>query len=299
MLLYLMSLLAATAPAPAIDPAQTVTAEKIAPERVEPLSRAYVKAALPTPTMGQYARWQIPVCIKIIGLEDEVAARVAGRIAGVAAASRIPVAGATCSPNLIVWFSKDARRDVAAILAGKPSSTAGISTGDRERLLNAPMPVRWWHTAQAGSSDGTGMGRESNATTTAQFVNNDGTGTGVGGPQTATTSSYSSSLIDTHLNVGIVYAAAAVDIPLTEGHDLDSVANYVALVTLGAMPLDVAKPEVPSVLGLFTAPPGALETRLSAWDKAYLDALYKIAMNRTATRQRGQLLTAMTRSMKP
>ncbi|MFZ4690009.1 MAG: hypothetical protein ACOYLS_12275, partial [Polymorphobacter sp.] len=186
-----------------------------------------------------------------------------------------------------------------AILARKPLSAKDVSADDRKRLLAAPLPVRWWHTIQAGSSDGTGMTRTASATATAQFIGNDGSGTGVGGPQTDSTASYSSSLIDTHLSVGIVYAAAAVDIPLTTGRSLDAVASYVAMVTLAAIPLNVAAPAVPSVLGLFAAPPTDADMLPTAWDKAYLDALYRMALNRRASAQRGQLVSAMTKALKP
>ncbi|KAB7645498.1 hypothetical protein [Polymorphobacter fuscus] len=296
MILSMLTLLAAAA-APSDD--VTVTADKLPPEAIAPAARAFVDNMLPVPVQGQYARWQAPICPKIIGVEDAVAARVTRRIAAVAQEARIAVAPNGCTPNLIVWFSQDARRDVAAILGKKPLSAEGVSPEDRKRLLEAPMPVRWWHATQAGSSDGSGMTRTASATAGAQFVNADGTGTGVGGPQTDSTNSYSSSLIDTHLSIGIIYAAAAVDIPLTTGHSLDSVANYVAMVTLAPTPLTVTPPAVPSILALFTSPPTETVKPLTAWDSAYLDALAHMAGNRKANRQRGQLVSAVTKAMKP
>lgn len=295
MMFALMALLAA-APLPEDI---TVTGQRLPPEAIAPAARAFVDNMLPVPVQGQYARWQAPICPKIIGVEDTVAERVSRRITTAAKSAAIAVAPPGCTPNLIVWFSPNARRDVAAILSKKPLSAEAISAEDRKRLLEAPMPVRWWHATQAGGSDGSGMNQNANATSNAQYLNSDGSATAVGGPQTSSTSSYSSSLIDTHLSIGIIYAAAAVDIPLTNGYSLDSVADYVAMVTLAATPLTVAAPAVPSILGLFAAPPTDAQLQLSAWDTAYLNALSHMAANRKANRQRGQLVSGMTKTLMP
>ncbi|MFZ4688209.1 MAG: hypothetical protein ACOYLS_03120, partial [Polymorphobacter sp.] len=112
MLRFIVAAAAFCTTAAAAQDTITVTAPKIDPATVAPAARAFVQGALPTPVMGQYARWQAPVCLKIIGLDDAIAARVSRRITSIALASRVPVAGAGCAPNLIVWFSGDARRDV-------------------------------------------------------------------------------------------------------------------------------------------------------------------------------------------
>lgn len=148
-------------------------------------------------------------------------------------------------------------------------------------------------------ANGTGTTRDASATSTAQYLDSGSSGVGAGGPQADSTASYSSSLIDTHLSVGIIYAAAVVDVPLTTGHSLDAVTDYVAMVTLATMPLGVASPAVPSTLSLFTAPPAVPAPALTDWDSAYLVALSGMASNRKANRQRGQLVTAMTKALQP
>lgn len=291
-------LLALLAAAPAANDI-TVTGQRLTPDAVASAARVFVDNMLPVPVQGQYARWQAPICPRIIGVEDKIAERVSRRITTAAKAAAIAIAPVGCTPNLIVWFSPNARRDVAAILSKKPLSAEAVGADDRKRLLEAPMPVRWWHATQAGGSDGSGMNQNASATSNAQYLNSDGTATGVGGPQSSSTSSYSSSLIDTHLSIGIIYAAAAVDIPLTTGYSLDSVADYVAMVTLAPTPLTVAAPAVPSILGLFAAPPTDVQMQLSPWDTAYLNALSRMAANRKANRQRGQLVSGMTKALLP
>jgi hypothetical protein len=68
-----------------------------------------------------------------------------------------------------------------------------------------------------------------------------------------------------------------------------------ALVMLAPMRLPPDAPGVPSVLSLFdgnTRPPG-----LSQWDRAFLKGLYAMQMNRSAQRQRQQLISAMVREL--
>ena len=67
---------------------------------------------------------------------------------------------------------------------------------------------------------------------------------------------------------------------------------------LAPMRLPPDAPGVPSVLSLFDGA-GARPTGLSVWDRAFLKGLYAMQMNRTAQRQRQQLISAMARELAP
>lgn len=297
MSLQLLALLAAaTAATPTPD--IIVTADRLSEAEVRERSQAYVKGVLPVPVLGQYARWQAPVCIKVAGVDDAIAARVVGRIITAASDAGIRTAPAGCAPNIVVLFSADARADVATILRKKPGVARNLD-GVTRRLLGEPgLPVRWWHTTSFGGSDGAAMTRQSQSMASAQYLNNDSSGTAVGGPEAPSTSSYSASLIDTHVSVAITQATAAVDVPLTTGRSLDAIADYVALVTLARVQLGAPAPGVASVLGMFARAPGD-DSGLTAWDRAYLAALPGMTLNRKADRQRGQLVAGMLAGLKP
>jgi hypothetical protein len=111
------------------------------------------------------------------------------------------------------------------------------------------------------------------------------------------TGSYSSSLIDTNLKVGVTGAVVVVDIPLATGKPLDAVADYVALVALAPTKLPPELPGVPTILGLFSSAGGA--AALTGWDKAYLAAVYQMQLNRNASWQRRQLVSAIKASFAP
>jgi hypothetical protein len=111
-----------------------------------------------------------------------------------------------------------------------------------------------------------------------------------------TTSSYNSSLIDTHLAVGATSAVVVVDLPLATGKSLAALSDYLAMVTLAPSRMPPSAPIAGSILALFgngTSPDG-----LTAWDRAFLRALYRIQMNRTALAQRGQLASRIKADMK-
>lgn len=295
MLLTLLAaaLAAPATPEPVASPSITVIAPRLPEAQVRETARAYVRSVLPIPVQGQYARWLTPVCIKVAGLDDAMSARVGGRIAATATAAGVRLAGAGCRPNLLVMFSADARRDVALIVGKKPLGTRGLTRAQRELLLTAPLPVRWWQATAAGGSDGAGLNGQASATATAQFLDSSSSGVGVGGPSGSGTNSYNSSLIDTHLSVGITYAAAAIDVPLTTGRSLDAVADYAAMVTLAPIAIDAPVPAAPSILGLFAG----TGTMMTDWDRAWLAALYRMTPNRRADRQRGELVEAMTKTV--
>ncbi|GGE16651.1 hypothetical protein GCM10011529_23890 [Polymorphobacter glacialis] len=261
-------LLALAAAAP--DDTITVTGTRLTDKQIAVGARNYVGAVLPIPAYGQYSRWADPVCIKVTGLEDAYAARVA------AAADEAHIARARpgCRTNLSIVFSEDAVITTAAILAKKPKQIARLDGTERHRLLTARLPVRFWHVLELRGADG-------RAPAPSQIT--------VAGsaPQT---DSWSASLIDTHIAIWATSAVVIVDVGLSSGKSLDAVADYAALVGLAPMRLPPPTPGVPSFLALFTP---ASADALSSWDKAFLAALYRMQMNRTGSRQEGQLVTAI------
>jgi hypothetical protein len=117
------------------------------------------------------------------------------------------------------------------------------------------------------------------------------------GPDAIGTDSWNSSLVDTNLSIWAKAGVAVVDVNLATGVSLEALADYIALVMLAPMRLPPDAPGVPSVLSLFDG--STRPTGLSAWDRAFLKGLYAMQMNRSAQRQRQQLISAMARELAP
>lgn len=144
---FALATLLAAAPAdqPVEDKAITVTGSRLTDAAIAEGARAYVRNVLPTPSHGQYARWADPVCAKVTGIDDVYATRVEARITDAARAAGVRLGKPGCKPNLSVIFTEDAATTVGVIVRKKPKQISGMARDDRERLLTAPLPVRWWH----------------------------------------------------------------------------------------------------------------------------------------------------------
>ena len=108
-------LLAAADPAPIV-----VTATPLVNAEISRQANAYVRNALPAPIYGQYARWADPVCVKVVGVEDAIAARVTGRVNAIASEAKVPLAKPGCRPNLEIVFTEDAVTTTGVIIAKNP-----------------------------------------------------------------------------------------------------------------------------------------------------------------------------------
>jgi hypothetical protein len=287
--------------APVMDERITVTAPRLTDEQAAEAARTYADQVLPTPVYGQFARWLAPVCIKVSGIDPAYAPRVARRIEAAATAAGVKLATAGCKPNLLVIFTPDARKTVDVITARKPKTLANLTTQERQAVLEAPLPVRWWYTIEPTDRNGVAATPYSGALASAQS----GGGRPLPdllpvNPDTVMTDSWSSSVIDTNLIASVTGAVAVVDVPLATGADLDALSDYVALVTLAPTRLPPRAPGVQSILNLFRTDSGdAPPATLSQWDTAFMAGLYKSVGSRRASWQRGQIVEHLKSASEP
>lgn len=288
MLPFALAAVLAVAP-PSAAPEIKVEAERLTDRQVAAKARDFVRDVLPVPSFGQYARWTQPVCPKVTGIADVYAAIVEARVRAAATTAGVPLAGPGCRTNLSITFSEDAKVTAGVIARRKPKQVVKLDSVQRDRLLNAALPVRWWHVSEPTDGSDVGVTPLATALMSAQSlpINAD----------TVMTNGYNSSLIDTNLRLGVTSAVVVVDIPLATGKPLDAVADYVALVALAPARLPPDQPGVPSIIGLFGSDGGA--RALTEWDKAYLAALYRIQLNRSASLQRGQLVSGIKAAFRP
>ena len=288
-------LLGAAAPEEAI----TVENSRLRSEQVRVQAGAYAKAGLPpNPDYGQFARWKAPPCISVRGIPDPaLAQRVKARISAAATDAGLATDKPGCKPNLTVAFTDDARGLVGLVKARRRSALPPFDPRLFAALDSATAPVRWWHVlGPAGSGGGAAApdaGALASASSNAMPLGN----VLPAGPNAIGTNSWNSSLVDTNLSVWARAGVAVVDVNLATGVSLDALADFVALVMIAPMRMPVGDPGVPSVLALFQ--PGATATGLTSWDRAFIKGLYRIQMNRSAQRQRQQLLSAMTAELVP
>lgn len=292
-LLALPSLLLLAAQAPAPAPGEiTVTADPLREAAVREAAKRHIKAVLPAPKYGQYGRWNMPVCPTVSGIDDRLAARVAAKLRSEAATAGAKVGKPDCQPNIVITFTSDAAAVATRILAKRPDAAALIEAGDREALRKAPLPIRWWSAVRLEDENGHAATSISTAVAFAQ-VDGGAPFEVPTGPDTVYTDSYSGSLVNTHRQVSAAATTVLVDVDLATGYTLDAVSAYVAMAVLAQARLrGEVDPEL-TVLGLFRVPAATAPRDLTAWDRAFLKALYNTPTNRPARRQQGAIASAV------
>lgn len=284
-------LMAQPAPPTANDEAIVVTGVRPEDAPLRDASIAFVRAVLPLPRAGQYARWHVPICPKVNGLDDKLAGMVATRLRRTATEIGAAIAPEPCTPNVVVAFTLDAPAVAKRIVAKEPGQIRTLDQAETALLLQSALPVRWWNATRIESADG----RVATASSTALAgVNNLPVG-----PDTVFVDTYSASLIDTKIRAATTNSTVLVDADLANGYRLDAMAAYIAMAVLSQSRMANSADPKQSILGLFASgqDPAARPTTLTKWDRAFLVALYKAPVSRNGRAQRSAIATEMVKQI--
>lgn len=233
------------------------------------------------------ARWVQPACPRVVGLSRKQAMRVELKLREIARDAGVPLAGKGCKTNVAVAFTDDAGRVVSTIQKRSWSRLAEVPSSQRQDLLNADAPVRWWYTTtkldRFGMSSGV-MGPHVKSDQVAEIP----------GVHHSTMALFNSSIVSTQIIRALQTATVVVDVKKASGVSLETLASYAALVAFAEINArDAAPPR--SILGLLTTGGAADLTDL---DRAFLRSLYGIALDREAYAQRNSLLGGMMRQFR-
>jgi hypothetical protein len=235
------------------------------------------------------ARWVDPVCPIATGLAPAHAAIVEARVRTIAGAAGARIGKTHCKPNIVVAFAGDGGALARAIRSRAPARLSEVPVTDRLSLFEGSAPIRWWYSTEARDSSGIAVSSilppwtagNSEAGGSVLPMNEDST----------VLNQYNPSLVSTRTMRALRAATVLVDANLAEGQTLRSIADYVALVALAEIQLD-ARP-ANSILGLFSSPDAP--KRMSPRDEAFLNALYRLPLDRRARQQRARLVSDMAK----
>lgn len=257
----------------------------------------FVKRAGVAKGEKQVARWVVPICIKVIGLQDVQAARVERQMMDIAQQANMDVAGPKCDPNITVSFTTDPTQVVKEIKRRRPHQLRELSFADRERVLTGNAPVRWWYATQMLDRDGVQSNNISpgwitagdNSGSTGAAVT-DAVSVGGSGDITSTQQYNSGSNVRTPTIRSLYGATVVVDATKVGQTPVNSLAAYAAMVAFAEMDAS-DPPPMDSILGLFQ--PDHVESSLTDWDLAFLKSLYRMPLDRRSRIQRGHLVEAL------
>ncbi len=284
----------------------TVAALQLAPPAFaqEPRERAqtYVeRVALTTDPSDALARWDGEVCVGAVGLAPEQAQALVDRVSVRARAVGLRPGASGCRANVMVIYAPDSdvvtreivdqRRDLLGFYPDDERITAGRAAMDD--FANTPRAIRWWHVSSTGAGsmrpDSEHRMRQAAGRSAALAAATRGVGPGdMGSPNDLQgVDAVRTNGSRTHAEAvhnDLSYALIVVDARRVADVPADAWMDYVALTALAQLDPSADTSGYPTILNLFRSEPGARPTGLTAWDMAYLDALYR-ARSEQSSRQ--------------
>jgi len=220
------------------------------------------------------AVWRMPICVGTVGMRDEPARAMIDRVSDWGHSLGLRIGAPGCRPNILIVTAEngdEAARSMAVthrrvFRTGTSGTTAGAAA--LRAFQTSGRPIRWWHTSmpiktatgkpavRVRGEDPFGVSGE--IRTPADL-----------GPYGVIVqpSRLRDETQDDLRQTLIILENSALD-----QADFMQVADYVAMVALAQISADTSPPTA-SILHLFDGAKAPSET-LTAWDQAYLQALY-------------------------
>lgn len=287
-ILCLLTLMGVPAAAATQQTSDTITVRgtRLDPHEARARALDFVKRTGVANSQQQVARWVVPVCIKVIGLQRSHAATVERFMKEIAREARIETAKPKCAPNITVSFDADPGKVVRHINSRRPNQLRELSLAAKEQLLTGQAPVRWWYATSETDRDGVPSNN-----LTAPWITMAGSTSplpivdGV-----TTTQQYNSgSNVRTPTIRSLYGATVVIDTGKAGDMPIDAMAAYAAMVAFAE--IEATAPPPDSILNLFQE--DSIETSLTDWDLAFLKSLYRMPLDRRSRIQRGHLVEAL------
>lgn len=223
---------------------------------------------------GQIARWRDPVCLRVIGGALETNEALKAKIEK----AMVELGGVTgrtrCTANAIVVVAAEADRFAAVFAQRYRARFFQQGRHEQSGFISPSRAVRWRHrtrTAGAASASNNDVEKVGNAPQIR----------GSGSRLTIPT-------IETIDRALLVVDPARLNLIAS-----DALAEYLAFVILVDVPPGVQTVGRQTILNLFDD----TSTRLSSWDRAFVEALYESAPNQRFLSQSAQIQRLMQRRM--
>ncbi|AQR62117.1 hypothetical protein BZG35_11030 [Brevundimonas sp. LM2] len=207
------------------------------------------------------ATWQKPLCLQIVNLQDRVAGQIAAQVRVRAAEVGVEVQSAGCVPNVSILATSDGRftaSDLVGAFRSRFIASSGPTQGDGRalaRFATADVPVRWWPISA--------LVDDFNGRVLVPIW---------GGPATVSDTNGEMAL-GQNRREAFLTTLVILDLSKTGTVSAEALGDYVAMVILAPVDPDARGNGRPTILGLWDE--GNVENGLTAWDRAYLKALYE------------------------
>lgn len=247
-------------------PQVTVSAQR---EKIEPQVHRFVNDFLYLENDEEPARWISRVCPAVMGMKREEAEFILLRLSEIARKAGVPLDGEHCKPaNLYVI----ATAHPAEVLHAWDKKTHGRIFGDaalvvENSFIDTPLPVRAWYNSTQVDSHSAAAGLVDLPPALS-----------VGGNRTTFQApgftKSSASRIATVAAWSLSDVFIVVDSTKMGGFTWRQLADYVGMYAYSRLKPGIRHSDSPTILDLFNPASGQTASGLTAWDEAFLDALY-------------------------
>lgn len=253
---------------PVQDPAPTELAEVVVEgRRLRDEAEAFVDAVA-APAVGRgLARWGGRVCIGVVNLQSDLAQAVVDHVSRVALEHDLRIGDPGCTPNVVIIFASDAPAMASALVAAdRRAFHLGVGGLDRgtsalEAFQTSDAPIRWWHVSIPVIGGTHARAIRLPGDSGPIYVPGEGI-VNKGRP------------ISDELNKVILI----VDADRLAGANLRQISDYLSMVVLAQVDPNGDTQGLDTILNLFVDPTGV--DGLTAWDRTYLQALYRAPKER-------------------
>jgi hypothetical protein len=247
---------------------------------IEQQVKTFVSAIAVAPWQKPLKRWRTPICPLVAGLPHDQGEFILAHVSQIAASAGAPLAPEHCQANLYVVLTSKPDELLKAWSKRDPDMFGAARETQIRRFINASTPVRVWYNANLIAADGSPL-----------FNYEDVSG---GIPENRRAEGYRLSYDEV---AEISSALVLVDARRAKGVNYGQLADYIAMVGLAELRLDADMGDALTVLSLFSAPGKAPSLGLSAWDQAFLKALYHT--DQRDKMQLAEIKTSVVRDVAP
>ena len=247
-------------------PEVTIRAQR---EELERQLRGYVASVIRQPFQESLARWTKPICPLVVGLPQGQTKLVESRLSEIMAAAGAPLARRPCQTNFAVLVTARPDAVLKAWYARDWHLFGEATEHTIDRFIETPQPVRVWHNINSeGASSLSTVVQVPGLTGVPEVSGKGPTGVPV------INNSEASRLV---FNAVRAISSVIVTIDSSQVSDLNlgQLTDYAAMVGLVEVRPDThVEATTPTILRLFTGSGEASPAGLTAWDTAFLKALY-------------------------
>jgi hypothetical protein len=247
LVMFSLSVCAIDAHAATVQPQQTILQERV---------QVFVRTITRNTGFSDdesLIRWNTPICFLAAGWGAQDLASVLTRLSQISTAAGAPLAGKACKPNFVVVSTAEPDRVINAWYAKNKQLFGNASPLQIRHFLDSTRshPVLAWRNIDIGRVATTRFGH---------FV--------------PSNSHADPSPFAGNSPLGFISVFEIIDASHTADIDLHQLTDYVAMMGLSNINIDVDVGDAPSILQLFSSARN-LASGLSNWDTAYLTALYQ------------------------